>query len=115
MILICKSKNHLEQDKCILRSVENLFFCNLYCIAEFKKSAINVNKNRLLEYEPLKQNDLFSKVKRNAILGETLKVLVHNVRSLPKHVVDTLSHNRIINTETQSKLYGNTKQAIRFY
>ena len=32
---------------------------NLYCIGEFKKSSIKVNKDALLEYEGLKQNDLF--------------------------------------------------------
>ena len=47
---------------------------NLYCIGEFKKSAINVNKDALLEYELLKQNDLFSTIKRNAISGDTVTV-----------------------------------------
>ena len=32
---------------------------NLYNIGEFKKSDIEVNKNALIKYEPLKQNDLF--------------------------------------------------------
>ena len=59
---------------------------NVYCIGEFKKSAINVNKDALLEYEHLKQNDLFSTIKRNAISGDTVTVLVLNVRSLPRHV-----------------------------
>ena len=36
----------------------------LYCIGEFKKSAIKVNKGALLEYERLKQNDLFSTIKK---------------------------------------------------
>ena len=31
---------------------------NLYCIVEFKISAIKVSKDALLEYECLKQNDL---------------------------------------------------------
>ena len=35
---------------------------NLYCIGEFKKSAINVIKDSLLEHEGLKQNDLFSTI-----------------------------------------------------
>ena len=38
-----------------------------YCIGEFKKSAIKVNKDALLEYECLKYNDLFSTIKRNSI------------------------------------------------
>ena len=37
---------------------------NLYCIGEFKKSAIKVNEDALLEYECLKQNDLFSTITR---------------------------------------------------
>ena len=72
-------------------------------------SAIKVNKDVLLEYEPLKQNDLFSTIKRNAILGDTVTVLVPNVRSLPRNADDIVSDNRIINndiigfTETQIK------------
>ena len=53
---------------------------NLYCIAEFKKSVIKIDKDALLEYERLKQNDLFSTIKRNALSGDTVTVLVHNVR-----------------------------------
>ena len=37
---------------------------NLYCTGEFKKSAIKVNKGALFEYERLKQNDLFSIVRK---------------------------------------------------
>ena len=57
---------------------------NIYCIGEFKKSAIKLDKDVLLEYERLKQNDLFSTIKRNAISGNTVIVLVHNVRSIFK-------------------------------
>ena len=94
-------------------------FDNLYCIAEFKKSAIKVNKDALLEYERLQQNDLFSRIKRNAISGDTVTVLVHNVRSLPRHVYDILSDNRIINndiigfTETQIKPSDSTSKVIQ--
>ena len=72
-------------------------------------SAIKVNKDVLLKYEPLKQNDLFSTIKRNAILGDIVTVLVPNVRSLPRNADDIVSDNRIINndiigfTETQIK------------
>ena len=72
-------------------------------------SAIKVNKDVLLKYEPLKQNDLFSTIKRNAILGDTVTVLVPNVRSLPRNADDIVSDNRIKNndiigfTETQIK------------
>ena len=47
---------------------------------EFKKSAIKVDKDALLEYKCLKQNDWFSAIKWNAISGNTVTVLVHNVR-----------------------------------
>ena len=69
-------------------------FC---CIGEFKKFAIKVNKDALLEYECLKQNDLFSKAKRNNILNNTVTVFVHNARSLLKHIDDIVSDSRIIN------------------
>ena len=63
----------------------------------------------MLEYEPLKQNDLLFTIKRNAISGDTVTILVHNVRSLQRHVDDIVNDNRIINnvvigfTETQIK------------
>ena len=54
----------------------------------------------MLEYEHLKQSDLFSTVKINAVSGDTVTVLVHNVKSLPRHVDDILSDNRIMNNDT---------------
>ena len=63
----------------------------LYCIGEIRKSAIKENKDALLEYERLKQNDLFSTVKK--CLGDKVTILVHNVRSLPRDVDDILSDN----------------------
>ena len=90
---------------------------NPYCIGEFKQSKKikkKVNKDAFLEYERLKQNYLFPTIKRNAISGNTVTVLVHNVRSLPRHKDDVVSDNIIINndviefTETQIKV-------IRFY
>ena len=56
-----------------------------YCIGEFKKSAMKVNKDAFLEYEGLKQNYLFSTIKRNTLSYDTLTILVHNLRSLSKH------------------------------
>ena len=91
---------------------------NLYCIGEVKKSEIKVNKDALLEYECLKQNDLFSTIKRNAISGNTVTVLVHNVRSLSRHVDNIVSDNRIINndiigfTEIQIKSSDSTCKII---
>ena len=67
---------------------------NLYCIGEFKKSAIKATKDALIEHERLKQNDLFSTIKRNTISNNTIAILVHNVRSLLKHV-DIVSDRRI--------------------
>ena len=57
---------------------------NLYCIEEFKKSAVKVNKDGLLEHERLKENDLFSTFKRSIISDDTITILVHHVRSLSK-------------------------------
>ena len=87
---------------------------NLCCIGGFKKSTIKVNKNALLEYERLKENDLFSMLKRRIISDDTITILVHNVTSLSKHVNDIVSdskimHNDIIElTETQISLSGST-------
>ena len=36
----------------------------------------------------MKQNDLFSTIKRNGLSEDTLTSLVHNVRSVSKHVDD---------------------------
>ena len=52
---------------------------------EYKKSTIKVNKDTLLEYERLKQNDLFSTIKKNTISEATLTSFVLNVRSHSKH------------------------------
>ena len=84
---------------------------NLYCIGEFEKSAIKVTKDALLEYERLKQNDLFSTIK-------TVTALANNLRSLPRHVDYIVSDNRIINnniigfTETQIKPSDSTCKII---
>ena len=87
---------------------------NFYCIGEFKKSAIKASKDALIEYEGLKQNDLFSTIKRNTISNGTITILGHNVRSLSKHVDDIVSNRRVINndiigfTETQISLSDST-------
>lgn len=46
---------------------------------DLQKSAIQVNKGALLKDEGLKQNDLFSAIKRNAISASTVKVIVYNI------------------------------------
>ena len=69
------------------------------CVEEFKKSAIKVNKDALLEYERLKENDLFSTLKRSIISDDTITILVHNVRFLSKHVNEIVSDSRIMNND----------------
>ena len=51
----------------------------------------------MLEYERLKQNDLFTTIKRNAISDNTLKTLTYDVRSLSKYVNDIVSDDRKMN------------------
>ena len=41
---------------------------NLYYIGIFKISTVKVNKDALLEYEHLKENDIFSTIKRNTVI-----------------------------------------------
>ena len=55
---------------------------NLYCIEQLKRSVIKVKKDTLLEYERLKQNNLFFTININTIPGNTVTVLAHNLRSL---------------------------------
>ena len=61
---------------------------DLYYIKEFKKSAIKVNKDAWSEYEHQKQNDLFSTIKRNNVLDDSITVFVYNIQSLSKHIDD---------------------------
>ena len=63
----------------------------------------------MLEYERLEQNDLFSTIKRNAILGNTVTVLVYSMRSLLRHVDDIVSNIRIINID----IIGFTERRIQ--
>ena len=96
-----------------LKNYDNLFF-----IGKIKKSVIKVNKDALLEYGCLKQNDLFFTIKRTVISGDTNTVLVHNVRSFPRHLDNIVSDKRIINndvigfTETQIKPSDCTSKII---
>ena len=91
-------KNHLDEEKCILHSVGQKLNDNLYCTGKFKKSVIRANKEALLKYECLKQNDLFSTIKGNAVSGNTVTVHARNVRSLQRQVDGIVSDNRIIMT-----------------
>lgn len=83
LILICKSKS--GQTYIVLSRVKT--YGNLYYIGKCNKS----------EYEYPKQNRFFPTIKRNTILDDNLKILVHNVRSLSKLVDDIGSDNRMIN------------------
>ena len=82
------------------------------------KSAIKINKDALLEYELLKRNDLFSTIKVNAMSGNAVTILVHNLISLPSYVDDIVSYNKIINNgiigfmETQIKPSDSTCKII---
>lgn len=57
------------------------------------------NKDALLEYECLNENDLLSSMKRNTISDNTLTIFVDNVRSLLKLVNDIVKGNRIMNND----------------
>ena len=60
----------------------------------------------------------FSTVNINSISGDTVTLIVHTVRSLPGHIDDILSDNRIINnniigfTETQIRSSDSTYEII---
>ena len=54
---------------------------NLYCIWEIKKYMIKVNKTELFVFHN----------KKNSISDDTVTVLIHNVRSLPRHVGDIVN------------------------
>lgn len=83
----------------------------LYCMGEFEKSAIKINKDALLEYEGLKRNDLFTTIKRSAFSGDSFTVLVQNVRSLSKHL-DNIG-NRVINNDMTETHYLQRYTIIR--
>ena len=67
----------------------------------------------MLEYEDLKESDLFSAIKKRAFTG-----FVHNIRQLPRHVDYLVSENRVIIndiigfTETQIKPSDSTCKTI---
>ena len=61
--------------------------------------AIKVNKDALLQYKRLKQNDLFSTIKRNTIPQGAISVFFHNTRSLSKYRDDIVSDDGIINND----------------
>ena len=90
MILICERKNHLGQ---ALSGVKS--YGNLYCIEELKKFVIKVNKDAFLEYECLKQNDLFSTIKGNTTSDDTTTIIARNMRSLSKIWDAIVSDDRI--------------------
>ena len=69
---------------------------------------MKVNKDALLEYERLKENELFFTFKRSIISDNTITILVHNVISLSKHVNDKVNDSRIMNND----IIGLTKTRI---
>ena len=59
-----------------------------------------VCEDALLEYERLKQNDLFFTIK-NTISGDTVTVLIYNGRSLLRDADNIVSDKRILNLQKQ--------------
>lgn len=53
----------------------------------------------MFDYEGLKQNDLFSKIKINNISDDTITAFDHNVWLLLKHIDDIVSDNRKTNND----------------
>ena len=51
----------------------------------------------MLEYERMKENDLFFIIKRNTISDDSVTVFARKVRSLSKHINDIVKDYRIIN------------------
>ena len=72
----------------------------------------------MLEYERLEQNDLFSTIKWNTILGNTVTALAYSMRSLLRHVDDIVNNIRIVNidiigfTETRIQPLGSIYKRI---
>ena len=60
-------------------------------------------------------------MKRNVTSDDRISIFVHNKRSLPRHVDDIVSNNRVINkdiirsTETQSKPSDSTYKTIEMF
>ena len=79
---------------------------------------MKVNKDALLEYERLKENELFFTFKRSIISDNTITILVHNVISLSKHVNDKVNDSRIMNndiiglTKTRISLLDSTSRIV---
>ena len=73
----------------------------------------------MLEYERLEQNDLFSTIKWNTILGNTVTALAYSMRSLLRHVDDIVNNIRIVNidiigfTETRIQPLGSKYKRIK--
>ena len=63
----------------------------------------------MLEYEDLKESDLFSAIKRRAFSDDTITGFVHNIRQLPRHVDYLVSENRVIIND----IIGFTKTQIK--
>ena len=60
----------------IYTALSRVTYNYLYCIRELRKSAIKVNKDTLLKYERLKENDLFSTLKRSIVSDDTITIPV---------------------------------------
>lgn len=54
----------------------------LYCVGEFKRSAIKFSTDALNECKCLQRNSLFSSIDKNFISDKTLTIFTMNMRSL---------------------------------
>ena len=82
-----------------------------------QKFCKKVTKDALLEYERLKQIDLFSTIKRNTFSDDPITVLV-DVISFSEHTDDILRDHRMVNngiigfTKTRINLSYSTRKII---
>ena len=51
----------------------------------------------MLEYERMKEHDLFFILKRNTISDDSVTVFARKVTSLSKHIIDIVKDDRMIN------------------
>ena len=51
----------------------------------------------MLEYERMKEHDLFFILKRNTISDDSITVFARKVTSLSKHIIDIVKDDRMIN------------------
>ena len=89
----------------------------IFIVMGFQKFCKKVTKDALLEYERLKQIDLFYTIKRNTFSDDPITVLV-DVISFSEHTDDILGDHRMVNngiigfTKTRINLSDSTCKII---